>query len=101
MDKTSICFFKDIPVRSVLDNESSKWWCAATDICQALTSSKNPRSYWNAIRRRNPQLSTICRQLKLTASDGKQYLTAERFFIKNYQKVLKVGNISPTLNFAY
>ncbi len=45
------------------------------DVAEALTKSKNPHSYWNVIKRRNPQLSTICRQLKLTAKDGKRYLT--------------------------
>ena len=75
MIKTSIRFFEDIPVRAVWDEETSKWWFCATDVAEALTKSKNPRSYWNAIKRRNPQLSTICRQLKLTAKDGKKYLT--------------------------
>lgn len=75
MIKTSIRFFEDIPVRAVWDEETSKWWFCATDVAEALTKSKNPRSYWNAIKRRNTQLSTICRQLKLTAKDGKKYLT--------------------------
>ena len=75
MLKTSIRFFENIPVRAVWDEESSKWWFCATDIAEALTKSKNPRSYWNAIKRRKSELSTICRQLKLTASDGKKYLT--------------------------
>lgn len=75
MIKTSIRFFEDIPVRAVWDEETSKWWFCATDIAEALTKSKNPRSYWNAIKRRKCELSTICRQLKLTASDGKKYLT--------------------------
>lgn len=75
MLKTSIRFFENIPVRAVWDEESSKWWFCATDIVEALTKSKNPRSYWNAIKRRKSELSTICRQLKLTASDGKKYLT--------------------------
>ena len=75
MIKTSIRFFEDIPVRAVWDEETSKWWFCATDVAEVLTKSKNPRSYWNAIKRRNPQLSTICRQLKLTAKDGKKYLT--------------------------
>ena len=75
MIKTSIRFFEDIPVRAVWDEETSKWRFCATDVAEALTKSKNPRSYWNAIKRRNPQLSTICRQLKLTAKDGKKYLT--------------------------
>ncbi|HBK02039.1 MAG TPA: cell filamentation protein Fic [Clostridiales bacterium] len=75
MLKTSIRFFEDIPVRAVWDNEASKWWFCAMDIAEALTKSKNPRSYWNAIKRRKPELSTICRQLKLTAADGKKYMT--------------------------
>ena len=75
MVKTSIRFFEDIPVRAVWEEQTSKWWFCAADIAEALTKSKNPRSYWNAIKRRNPQLSTICRQLKLTAKDGKKYLT--------------------------
>lgn len=75
MIKTSIRFFEDIPVRAVWDEETSKWWFCAADVAEALTKSQNPRSYWNAIKRRTPQLSTICRQLKLTAKDGKKYLT--------------------------
>lgn len=75
MIKTSIRFFEDIPVRSVWDDGTSKWWFCAVDIVEALATSKRPRTYWSAIKRRNPQLSTICRQLKLTAKDGKKYLT--------------------------
>lgn len=75
MPKTSIRFFEDVPVRAVWEEQTSKWWFCAADIAEALTKSKRPRTYWNAIKRRNPQLSTICRQLKLTARDGKRYLT--------------------------
>lgn len=75
MIKTSIRFFEDTPVRAVWDDESAKWWFCAMDIAQALTKSKNPRVYWNALKRRKSQLSTICRQLKLRAADGKSYLT--------------------------
>lgn len=75
MIKTSIRFFEDIPVRAVWDEESSKWWFCAMDIAEALTKSKNPRVYWAQMKRRNPQLITICKQLKLKAIDGKSYLT--------------------------
>ena len=75
MQKTSIRFFEDIPVRAVWDDESSKWWFCAMDIAEALTKSKNPRSYWNKTKSRKPELSTICRQLKLKARDGKFYNT--------------------------
>lgn len=75
MQKTSIRFFEDTPVRAVWDDESSKWWFCAADIAGALTKSKNPRVYWNALKRRKKELSTICRQLKLMATDGKYYMT--------------------------
>lgn len=75
MVKTSIRFFEDIPVRAVWDEELSKWWFCATDIAEALTKSKNPRVYWAQVKRRNSQLFTNCKQLKLTAKDGKKYLT--------------------------
>ena len=75
MIKTSIRFFEDIPVRAVWDEELSKWWFCATDIAEALTKSKNPRVYWAQVKRRNSQLFTNCKQLKLTANDGKKYLT--------------------------
>lgn len=73
--KTSIRFFEKMPVRAVWDEETAKWWFCATDIAEALTKSKNPRKYWNTIKTRKPQLSSICRQLKLKAKDGKFYNT--------------------------
>ena len=50
------------------------------DVVEVLTASSNPRVYWNAMKVRvksddGVQLSTICRQLKLEASDGKKYET--------------------------
>ena len=75
MQKTSIRFFEDIPVRAVWDEESAKWWFCAADVAEALTKSKNPRSYWNKFKSRKSELSTICRQLKLKARDGKFYNT--------------------------
>lgn len=75
MLKTSIRFFEDVPVRAVWDNDTSKWWYCAVDIAEALAKSKNPRVYWAQFKRRNPQLITICKQLKLTAIDGKKYST--------------------------
>ena len=75
MQKTSIRFFEDIPVRAVWDEESAKWWFCAMDIAEALTKSKNPRVYWATVKRRNPELIAICKQLKLKAKDGKYYNT--------------------------
>ena len=73
--KTSIRFFDDVPVRSVWDDETSKWRFCASDVVKALTYSKNPRVYWATIKRRNFELFTNCKQLKLSAADGKKYAT--------------------------
>ncbi len=73
--KTSIRFFEKTPVRAVWDEDTAKWCFCAMDICEALTKSVNPRVYWATIKRRNPQLIAICKQLKLKAKDGKFYNT--------------------------
>ena len=75
MIKTSIRFFDNVPVRSVWNEESSRWWLCAVDIIEALSLSASPRIYWATIKRRNPELIAICKQLKLTAKDGKKYLS--------------------------
>jgi len=57
-----------------------QWFFSVVDIIAALTDSDAPSKYWTAMKRREGktsgfQLSTICRQLKLTSSDGKGYST--------------------------
>ena len=65
MIKTSIRFFDDIPVRSVWDDATSRWWFCAVDVVQAIAETKNPRIYWATVKRRNLQLFADCKQLKL------------------------------------
>jgi DNA-damage-inducible protein D len=57
-----------------------QWYFSVVDIIGALTDSDAPSKYWTAMKRREEkasgfQLSTLCRQLKLTSSDGKSYTT--------------------------
>lgn len=73
--KTSIRFFNKTPVRARWDDQTLSWWYVATDLVSAFLESKNPRIYWNTIKTRNPELSANCRQLKITANDGKRYKT--------------------------
>jgi DNA-damage-inducible protein D len=42
------------------------------DIIEILTESTAPSKYWDAVKRREPQLSTICRKLKIRSLDGKK-----------------------------
>ena len=72
--KTSIRFFNKNKVRARWDDDASQWWYVAADLIGALISSRNVRVYWNAFKRRNPEIVTFCRQLKFTATDGKQYV---------------------------
>lgn len=82
MNKISIRFFNDREVRAVWDEENSKWWFNVVDIIGVLNEqddyTKN-RNYWkylkNKLRKENDQLVSRTNQLKLTASDGKRYLT--------------------------
>jgi DNA-damage-inducible protein D len=57
-----------------------QWFFSVVDIIGALTDSPNPRDYWYRMKRREKEssgveLSTLCRQLKLTSADGKSYKT--------------------------
>lgn len=73
--KTSIRFFDDTPVRSVWDEESSRWLLCAADVVAALVNTANARVYWAMVKRRNSELFANCKQLKLKARDGKSYKT--------------------------
>jgi DNA-damage-inducible protein D len=58
----------------------NQWYFSVVDIVGALTDSPNPRDYWYRMKQREKEssgteLSTLCRQLKLTSADGKSYMT--------------------------
>jgi len=77
-DVTKISIFEGNQIRRIfLEN---KWWFSVIDIVAFLTDSKKPRDYWHKMKIREKstsgcELSTICRQLKLQSSDGKNYET--------------------------
>lgn len=72
---TKISIFEGSQIRRIFfENE---WWFSVIDVIAFLTDSKKPRDYWHKMKVReknsaNVELSTICRQLKLTAPDGKK-----------------------------
>lgn len=71
---TTIAVFKGRQVRRVL--HEGEWWFSVVDVVAVLTDSVNPRDYWFRMKVREKdeagvELSTVCRQLKLTAPDGK------------------------------
>lgn len=82
MNKISIRFFDDKEVRAVWDDEKSKWWFSVLDIIGVLRGEddyKKNRNYWKflktKLKKENSELVSATNQLKLTAADGKKYLT--------------------------
>ena len=74
METTKIALFKGNKIRKTLFQ--NEWWFSVVDVIKALTDSERPSVYWTAMKARVQnegkfQLSTICRQLKLLAPDGK------------------------------
>lgn len=75
IEKTSIRYINNKPVRSRFDVDSSKWLMNAVDLIDALIETNNPRVYWATIKRRHPELIAECKQLKMKANDSKLYNT--------------------------
>ncbi|RPI74460.1 MAG: hypothetical protein EHM45_18945, partial [Desulfobacteraceae bacterium] len=62
------------------DEKTETWYFSVIDVVGALTDSVNARDYWFKMKIRvksedGLELSTICRQLKMPAPDGKMRLT--------------------------
>jgi hypothetical protein len=72
--QNKLIIFQDKNIRRIWHQE--EWFYSVVDICGALTDSANPRDYWYRVKKRlddeeKSELSTICRQLKMKAPDGK------------------------------
>ena len=72
--ETKLAIFKGKEIRKVIEN--NEWLFSVIDIIEVLTESTKPRDYWYRLKKREKEssgieMSTICRQLKLKAKDGK------------------------------
>jgi len=74
--------FEQHQIRRVYDEAKETWWFSVVDIVQVLTQQpdfQTARKYWNKLKTRlnaeGSESVTNCHRLKLTAADGKQYLT--------------------------
>ena len=80
MDDKALAVFEDYQIRRHYDEENDIWYFSIIDVVGALTGSPNPRDYWFKMKIRvksddGIELSTICRQLKMKAPDGKMRVT--------------------------
>ena len=79
---SSIKIFEDKKIRTIWDEEQQDWYFSIVDIVSVLTDSSDyqkARKYWNKLKQRlneeGSELVTFCHQLKLPATDGKNYKT--------------------------
>ena len=72
MDNT-IAIFEEKQIRQI--EFEGHIWFSVVDIIEVLTDSISPRDYWTTMKRREPQMPTLCRRFKLLASDSKMRLT--------------------------
>ena len=80
MDKENnkLVVFQSKSIRRILVD--GEWFFSVVDVVAALTDSVNARDYWFKMKKRvhsedGFELSTLCRQLKMPAPDGKMRLT--------------------------
>ena len=82
-DNNAIQLFEDKQIRTAWDAEREEWYFSIVDVISVLTDQKTPRSastYWAVLKKRlkdegASELLTNCKQLKMTAADGKKRLT--------------------------
>ena len=72
--------FNNETIRTVWDKDEEKYYISIVDIVGVLADSKEPRKYWNWLKNKlkkeeNFETSSITRQLKLKATDGKYRAT--------------------------
>lgn len=72
--------FNNDSIRTIWDKEEEKYYISVIDVAGSLVESKEPRKYWAWLKAKikkedNFEVSSITRQLKLKASDGKYRLT--------------------------
>jgi hypothetical protein len=72
--------FEGHQIRRVMDEKTGEWWYAVVDVIEVLTDSTKPRNYWYDLKRREKtksgiELSDICRQFKLKATNNRFYET--------------------------
>jgi len=78
METKNVALFENHTIRRVWHN--GEWWFSVVDVISVLTDSNKPSVYWTVMKSRvkdeeGIQLFTICKQLKLMASDSKNYET--------------------------
>ena len=94
-----IQLFEDRRIRTAWDGEKEEWLISIIDVVAVLTDQSTQRSastYWavlkNRLKKEGSQLLTKCKQLKMTAEDGKKRLTD----VTNIEQLLRIVQSIPS-----
>lgn len=94
-----IKLYDDKQIRSVWDEEKEEWYFSVVDVVGVLTEQENARgasTYWAVLKKRlkeeGNELLTICKQLKMKATDGKKRLTD----VANMQGIFRIIQSIPS-----
>ena len=95
-----IQLFENQRIRTAWDEEKEEWYFSIVDVVGVLTDQKTPRTastYWAVLKKRlkeegADQLLTNCKQLKMTAADGKKRLTD----VANAEQLLRIIQSIPS-----
>ena len=79
MSLKGIVLFQGNQIRRLWNDTEEKWYFSVVDVVATLSDSPRPRKYWDDLKRKlkleGRQLSEKIGQLKMSATDGKKYLT--------------------------
>ena len=86
-------------IRTVWNEREEEWYFSVVDVVGALTEQQTQRgasTYWAVLKKRlieeGNELLTNCKQLKMTAADGKQRLTD----VANTEQLLRIIQSIPS-----
>ena len=95
-----IQLFENKRIRTAWDEEKEEWYFSVVDVVAVLTDQPDARhasTYWAVLKKRlnnegADQLLTNCKQLKMTASDGRKRLTD----VADTEQILRIIQSSPS-----
>ncbi len=99
-ENNKIQLFEDKRIRTAWDEDTQEWYFSIVDVVGVLTDQQTPRSastYWAVLKKRlneegANQLLTNCKQLKMSAADGKRYNTD----VANAEQLLRIIQSIPS-----
>lgn len=100
ISNNTIQLFEDKKIRTAWDETNEEWYFSIVDVIGVLTDQPTPRSastYWAVLKKRLKdeganELLTNCKQLKMTAADGKKRLTD----VANTEQLLRIIQSVPS-----